>query len=1115
MRCPSCGHEVADSPFCERCGKPLKIEKTDPIEPKADTALGPEPSSPALSVEQSGAAPDANVAYAPDNASSRPRWYGIVWASLAIALYVAIADAAVETFLHESPLRWWIAGATALYFILCAATWRLRPDIWRRMDWATQSAASLVVLMAALGATAWMPEGLEQGLSLFGQTTSTVFAVVSAVVVALSGVLLARLSFISLPGKIAVGLLAAYGVAAFLLAAYAGTPYASLFHGGSQWTRLPFWLQGATVGGLVLVPLALLLQIGPGLRQITRAKSAEFAFKAIALCMGFMIAFAAVRMPADDVSAATASATDIPTATATPIATSSPTPTATPAGLTEGRENPSPDEAGYKQASEKLTRLYAGLDVFNSKIDRTLFEVDALADRLGSDPVAMFHFVRDEIRYEPYPGLLRGELGALLSRAGNSLDRSLLLIALLQKAGLKTQIASGQLTVQQAQLLISRSFEPVKPVPSAVPSLAELAPELSRAIGVDKIKLLNAADAMQESREKLQKEVVDYAEGETSLLSNLVSKAGVDAGAITPNDRLLEEASNHYWVQYQNSDGQWVDLDSAFADAEPGKTVASARNTFSPDSIPEELYHHLRITLTLRTAQVVDGNDGSTDDIILLDQELRVAEQQGKNIVLSNSPVPMPSGGGKLGDALAAIKGYQTALQVGSRIIPGEYFDLDGKISDTLGGPVGDVVTNAGGIGKSVGGLTGGINSVFGGGDASAGNATRIVGEWADYKITSPGTGGTMDSHDYRRDIIAPTQITSWSASSPKQGLTNLDKVRLRRRLLWIAELLPVTGAIAAEYPGYLAIKSFLDNRDSIDRAARVHFGESQAGSLARPTDRLPLTNSSLVAGVTQLTNSLGSTRYANLRSYFGRPGLVAYEYATSDTSTVKTGYDIVAFAPRVIRNPANNNIDHAREIAASLHITQGVLATRLEWALMAKAGSGLGASVLNATEVFAAANEQGTPTIVLRPGTASLQQLAGLTVPDPIKAELSESLAAGHTLVLPAKAPKFGGMSMMAWWQLDDSSGEVIGMMPGQRGQAETEYIDVLVSIGAESLCLFTYGTEHHHTGPVTNGDVNAFENLLICTAGTTFFLTGGVIGLGISKIYDLWFAIFMVIVG
>ena len=375
--------------------------------------------------------------------------------------------------------------------------------------------------------------------------------------------------------------------------------------------------------------------------------------------------------------------------------------------------------------------MYAGLDVINSKIDRSLFHIDALADRLGSDPAAIFHFVRDEIRYEPYVGVLRGALGTLLCRAGNSLDRSLLLAFLLQKAGLKTQIVSGRLRVEQAQLLVNRLFEPVKPVRGAVPSLAQLAPDLSSAMGADTAKLLRTADVMQADRDKQQKVLASYVDDETRVLSNLLGKDGVDTSAIAPNDRLIAEASDHYWVQYQNSEGQWVDLDSAFVDAEPGKTVAPATDTFAPDSIPEDLYHHLRITLTLRTAQVVDGNDSSTSDTVLVDHELRVAEQQGQDIVLANSPVPTPAlmTPGGLVDALESMKGYQTVLQVGSQVIPGKYFNLDGQVSDTLGGSEGEAVTNAGGIGKSLGGLSGGINGVFGGGPAE--NATRIVGEWA------------------------------------------------------------------------------------------------------------------------------------------------------------------------------------------------------------------------------------------------------------------------------------------------------------------------------------------------------------------------------------------------
>ena len=180
--------------------------------------------------------------------------------------------------------------------------------------------------------------------------------------------------------------------------------------------------------------------------------------------------------------------------------------------------------------SEKLNRMHAALDVVSSKMDRSLFEIDALAVRLGSDPAAIFHFMRDQIRYEPYTGVLRGAVGTLLCRAGNSLDRSLLLAALLEKAGFTTQIASAQLTAEQAQILVNRLFEPVRSVPRSVPTLAELAPDLALAIGVDQPKLLRVAGEVQEYRDKQKKELVNYVDIETGFLSDLFSKAGVDAG---------------------------------------------------------------------------------------------------------------------------------------------------------------------------------------------------------------------------------------------------------------------------------------------------------------------------------------------------------------------------------------------------------------------------------------------------------------------------------------------------------------------------------------------------------------------------------------------------------
>lgn len=178
---------------------------------------------------------------------------------LLLLLAALLVDTAVETLVAGSPVRWWVAGPVGLLFGGSATLWWLRPDAWYRIRWSTKTKASFLLLLGLLGTTIWLPGGLEEGMILLGRSTSEVLCVVAAVAVTLSGLSLARLEVLRRAGRWIVAAVACYAVAAFLWAIPAGVSYPALFRGGSLWAGLPFWLQGAFLGGVVLIPAALVL----------------------------------------------------------------------------------------------------------------------------------------------------------------------------------------------------------------------------------------------------------------------------------------------------------------------------------------------------------------------------------------------------------------------------------------------------------------------------------------------------------------------------------------------------------------------------------------------------------------------------------------------------------------------------------------------------------------------------------------------------------------------------------------------------------------------------------------------------------------------------------------
>ncbi len=137
------------------------------------------------------------------------------------------------------------------------------------------------------------------------------------------------------------------------------------------------------------------------------------------------------------------------------------------------------------------------------------------------DPLLEFSYVQG-LGYESYKGSLRGTRGTLWSQAGNSLDKSSLLIAMLRASGIPSRYRHGTLSTPLAQQLILSMF----PTP-------------------------------------------------THLVGHI--PAGTPLADPAHDPKLLSETQDHWWVEVYLPGTGWQDLDPSFTSATEGQRFVRAR----------------------------------------------------------------------------------------------------------------------------------------------------------------------------------------------------------------------------------------------------------------------------------------------------------------------------------------------------------------------------------------------------------------------------------------------------------------------------------------------------------------------------------------------------------
>ncbi|WP_395707308.1 transglutaminase domain-containing protein [Casimicrobium huifangae] len=276
--------------------------------------------------------------------------------------------------------------------------------------------------------------------------------------------------------------------------------------------------------------------------------------------------------------------------------------------------------------------------------------IRALATSLGNSPTTIFQYVRDNVGIEVYTGSLRGARGTLASKAGNSLDRASLLIALLKAANpaIEARYVQGTLSSTDAITLLVRMFS---------------SPQ--RILGCDN------------------------------------PSPRVNGG------ELLGEVSQHYWVEYRvGSTGSFTTLDSAFPTATAGQSFAAAIQTFT--TIATGARHQTRIRVEAETysqASAMFGFGLATTTV--LDRSFDSADLVDKPVSVSHfvnaySPPSLAIGATQntytpyltVGDSRLDISSYEvirgtdyiellTSFPLGNTLVTGVFVVID--ITDASG----------------------------------------------------------------------------------------------------------------------------------------------------------------------------------------------------------------------------------------------------------------------------------------------------------------------------------------------------------------------------------------------------------------------------------------------
>lgn len=934
------------------------------------------------------------------------RTFAIVVALLFNALLI---DAAVETSVSGSLVSMLVVLIATVHGVVSVgAAWYVRQ---RPFPWAALAGASGLVFVGMLAVTAWQPGGLSDGVRVMGLPTSVTLSIVSALALVVAGISLVRTRFLPLWGRSALSLIALYGVVAFVLGAARATPYADLLSGSSVWRQLPSWLQGAWIGAVIALPLAV---IGSGIAAWNRARTAEKRPWGLQQNTALLLS-AAIPLAAITESGRAASLLPTASEVLAPLKDSyrDASQALLPANL---GARPAPSEL-----HDWLERVFPIVEKMAQDIPRDLFDLEAVIAAVGRDPDTLFKWARDNTYLVPYRGILRGEKGVLLDRLGNSLDRAMVLQALLRSAGHRVRLARGRLTEGQARQVLARA-RPFPDHASRTERFDETAEQAAIARYADHVRadagtLRASVVQVRQNRER----VTGLAQKRSELQARLIAEA-VGYPASTPRLRegpdTLAALADHWWVQWDRN-SSWIDLDPTLPDAVVGNAlteVASVVQADGLDDLDAELIHTLQIRLVIEVRK-----DGEVTELPVLTHTVLPATIVGQSLTLRQVPTSWPQDLDLTSQRQPLEHFRETALRqrewlpvlsVGSQTYSKYSFNEHGDLSVASPPSLGQ---GSAALGSSIGGMLSASTRSRPSSSASSSpkNRGQVTAQWIDYEIRAPGRLPRVVRREVF-DCVGPSQRNHAATAFNVDSQCQLSRAL---QLLGDTEILPLGWDVSSAQVDALIAENLQHNRQALLELVK-HIQTKSRQGIAQALDRIqPLTRLYHLALTRARSRRLQETYLDQINVLTMHKFLTA----TRDGGLAShEGFDIVA-------NGVAARADADTYLA---RIEQGTLDGAIE-AFLACGGTATAcADFSSASETLA---RQPDAVVIRHPQDAAWQRVV---VSEDVRARMNADLASGRVVLVPAGRGVSGGTAS-AWWSVDPSTGETLAM--GNRGWGQT----------------------------------------------------------------------------